>query len=119
MSRIYNGNTRGLGVGLSAFYNQILLTNLNIQKKYSDAFLRSKGKTQISKTPVRSVVRPITAKVPNKIWQMDLIDMRTPNRKRYILTVYDVFPIIASPDSQETKTEIQYEENYYTYETTR
>ena len=33
MERIYNDNTRGLGVGLSAFYNQILLTNLNIQKK--------------------------------------------------------------------------------------
>ena len=30
MERIYNDNTRGLGVGLSAFYNQILLTNLNI-----------------------------------------------------------------------------------------
>ena len=80
MERIYNDNTRGLGVGLAAFYNQILLTNLNIQKKYTDEFLRSKGNYQIAKTPVRSVVRPITAKVPNERWAMDLIDMRTQNQ---------------------------------------
>ena len=91
MERIYNDETRGLGVGLSAFYNQILLTNLNIQKKYTDEFLRSKGNYQIAKTPVRSVVRPITAKVPNERWSVDLIDIRTQHQNRYILTVVDVF----------------------------
>jgi len=91
MERIYRDNTRGLGLGLSAFYNQILLTHLNIQKRYTDAFLRSKGNYQIAKTPVRKVVRPITAKVPNERWAMDLIDIRSPNQQRYILTIVDVF----------------------------
>ena len=91
MARIYNENRRGLGVGLSAFYNQILLTHLNIQKRYTDNFLRSKGNYQIAKTPVRKVVRPITAKVPNERWMMDLIDMRSQIQQRYILTVVDVF----------------------------
>jgi len=91
MERIYNDNTRGLGTGLSAFYNQVLLSHLNIQKRYTDEFLRSKGNYQIAKTPVRKVVRPITAKVPNERWAMDLIDIRTDNRLKYILTVVDVF----------------------------
>ena len=91
MERIYRDNTRGLGLGLSAFYNQILLSHLNIQKRYTDAFLRSKGNYQIAKTPVRKVVRPITAKVPNERWAMDLIDIRSPNQQRYILTIVDVF----------------------------
>ena len=91
MERIRNDNSRGLGVGLSAFYNQILLTHLNIQKRYTDAFLSSKVNYQIAKTPVRSVVRPITAKVPNERWAMDIINMRSQNQQKYILTVVDVF----------------------------
>ena len=31
-----------LGIGLQAFYYQVALSYLNIQKKYTDEFLRSK-----------------------------------------------------------------------------
>jgi transposase InsO family protein len=92
MERIWSDPTRGYGVGLHAFYLQVSLSYLNIQKRYTDAFLKGKGDYQIQKTPTLKVVnRPITAKVPNERWGMDLVDMSVGNDTRYIMSVVDSF----------------------------
>lgn len=62
MTAIWNDRTRGYGLGLQAFYAQISLTHLNIQKKRSDAFLRGKADYEVAKVPVTKVIRPIRAR---------------------------------------------------------
>ena len=91
LQRIWNDPTRGYGVGLQAFYLQVAQTHLNIQKKYTDTFLKGKGDYQIQKNPIKKVNKPITSKTSNERWQMDLIDMSLGNYHIYILTVVDNF----------------------------
>ena len=91
MNRIFRDRKRGMGVGLQAFYYQVALSYLNIQKKYTDVFLRSKGNYEIQKQPFKKVVRPIILKTPNERWNMDLIDMSIGVIHRYILSVVDNF----------------------------
>tara|TARA_R110000824_G_scaffold70899_3_gene181711 strand:+ start:1269 stop:2708 length:1440 start_codon:yes stop_codon:yes gene_type:complete len=91
MNRIFRDRKRGMGVGLQAFYYQVALSYLNIQKKYTDVFLRSKGNYEIQKQPFKKVVRPIISKTPNERWNMDLIDMSIGVIHRYILSVVDNF----------------------------
>lgn len=91
MNRIFRDRKRGMGVGLQAFYYQVALSYLNIQKKYTDVFLRSKGNYEIQKQPFKKVVRPIISKTPNERWNMDLIDMSVGVIHRYILSVVDNF----------------------------
>ena len=96
MGRIWNDKRRGYGLGLQAFYIQIALSHLNIQKKYTDAFLRGQGNYNIQKTPQKKkVIRPISSKASNERFGIDLIDMsfgpmghRT---DRYIFTCVDNF----------------------------
>ena len=47
MTRIFKDSKKRLGIGLQAFYYQVALSYLNIQKKYTDEFLRSKGNYEI------------------------------------------------------------------------
>ena len=96
MGRIWNDKRRGYGLGLQAFYIQIALSHLNIQKRFSDAFLRGQGNYNIQKTPQKKkVIRPISSKASNERFGIDLIDMsfgpmghRT---DRYIFTCVDNF----------------------------
>jgi hypothetical protein len=76
IKEIYDDPKRGLGLGLGAFYNQISMSYLNIQKKLTDAFLRSQGDYQIGRVPRQIINKPITARVPNERWAIDLIDMK-------------------------------------------
>jgi transposase InsO family protein len=64
---------------------------LNIQKKYTDAFLKSKGNYQIQKVPVKNGNKPINSKTSNERWGMDLINMSIGNTYRYSLSVVDNF----------------------------
>ena len=91
MNRIFRDRKRGIGIGLQAFYYQVALSYLNIQKKYTDTFLRSKGNYEIQKQPFNKVVKPILSKTPNERWSMDLIDMSVGASRRYILSVVDNF----------------------------
>jgi len=70
-----------LEIGLQALYYQVALSYWNIQKKYTDEFLRSKGsyKLKIQKLQFKKVVRPIISKTPNERWSMDWIDMSVGN----------------------------------------
>ena len=70
MTRIFKDRKKGLGIGLQAFYYQVTLSYLNIQKKYTDQFLRSKGNYEIQKLQFKKVVRPIILKTPNERWSM-------------------------------------------------
>ena len=49
MTSILKDRQKSLGIGLQAFYYQVALLYLNIQKKYTDFFLRSKGNYEIQK----------------------------------------------------------------------
>jgi transposase InsO family protein len=95
MDMVWNDRKRGYGVGLQAFYHQVAMSYLNIQKIHTDEFLTGKGDYQIQKTPQPKVIAPIVTQRPNQRWGMDLIDMSTgigPNRAtRYIMTVVDYF----------------------------
>jgi len=91
LERIWRNPRRGYGVGLQAFYLQVAQSHLNIQKKYTDAFLKGKGDYQIQKVPVKKVNRPIISKTSNERWGMDLISMVVGNTNRFIFTVVDNF----------------------------
>jgi len=95
MNKVWSDRQRGYGVGLQAFYHQVAMSYLNIQKVHTDEFLTSKGDYQLQKTPQPKVIAPIVTQRPNQRWGMDLIDMSTgagPNRAtRYIVTVVDYF----------------------------
>ena len=95
ITRIYDDRTRGYGVGLQAFFSQIALTYTNIQKQYTDAFLKSHGNYQLQKTYHKRIISPIVAQTSNERWGIDLIDMSfgsPANRtNRFILTVVDYF----------------------------
>lgn len=91
LNRIWKNRQRGFGVGLQAFYIQVALTHLNIQRKYTDDFLKSKGNYQIQKTPITKVIKTIKTKTVNERWGMDLIDMSVGASHRYIFTVVDYF----------------------------
>jgi hypothetical protein len=58
------------GIGLQAFCYQVALSYLNIQKKYTDEFLRSKGNYEIQKLQFKKVVRPIISKhlMKDEVW---------------------------------------------------
>ena len=96
MNLIYNKLQRGLGTGLSSFYDQVCMSYLGILKRESDAFLKQHGDFIVTRMPVKHINRPIVAKRPNKIWCVDLIDMSsyTPPRNgnmRYIFHCVDYF----------------------------
>jgi transposase InsO family protein len=95
MTRVWGDIRRGYGVGLQAFYHQVAMSYLNIQKTHTDAFLKSKGDYNIQKTPQKKVISPIITHNPNERWGMDLIDMSVGplalRTRRYILTVVDYF----------------------------
>lgn len=95
MNKVWNDRQRGYGVGLQAFYHQVAMSYLNIQKVHTDEFLTSKGDYQLQKTPQPKVISPIVTQRPNQRWGMDLIDMgigpMAQRTRRYILTVVDYF----------------------------
>jgi len=91
LEKIWKDPRRGYGVGLQAFYLQVAQSHLNIQKKYTDAFLKDKGDYQIQKVPVKKVNNPVISKTSNERWGMDLISMIQDNNSRYIFSVVDNF----------------------------
>ena len=91
MNRVFSDKRRGYGVGLQSFYHQISLSHLNIQKRYTDDFLRGKGDYQIQKQPVRKINRPIKTRRSNERWGIDMIHMTVGNAHRYIFTCVDYF----------------------------
>jgi hypothetical protein len=70
MTRIFKDRKKILAIVLQAFHYQVALSYLNIQKKYTDEFLRSKGNYEIQKLRFKKVVRPIISKTPNEdgVW---------------------------------------------------
>ena len=97
IQQIYNDVQRGLGNGLSAFYHQIAISYLNIPKTITDDFLKSQGDYLVGVVPHKLVNKPITSRVPNERWGVDLIDMRPYNipavnaNRRFIFTAVDYF----------------------------
>ena len=65
MTRVWGDRRRGYGVGLQAFYHQVAMSYLNIQKIHTDEFLTGKGDYQIQKTPQPRVIAPIVTQRPN------------------------------------------------------
>ena len=49
MNRVWSDRKRGYGVGLQAFYHQVAMSYLNIQKIHTDEFLTGKGDYQLQK----------------------------------------------------------------------
>ena len=93
---VYDDIQRGLGVGLGAFYQQIAMSYLNIPKTMTDRFLRRQGDYLVTKIPYKLVNRPITSRVPNERWGVDLINMEAyppvgNANRQYILTAVDYF----------------------------
>ena len=90
-------NLEGLGKGLESFYKAVAMQYLNIQKKMTDAFLKSQGDYIVAKVPQKHAINaPIVTSVPNERWGIDLIDMSqyvsVPNlQKKHIMTVVDYF----------------------------
>ena len=96
IQQIYDDPQRGLGVGLGAFYKQIALSYLNIPKPVTDAFLRRQSNYQVQRAPRRIVNKPVTSKVANERWAIDLIDMTRYSpvvnaQRKYIFTCVDNF----------------------------
>jgi len=97
IQEIYDDIRRGLGVGLGSFYHQITLSYLNIPKQMTDSFLKKQGDYIVGRVPHKLVNKPITSKVCNERWGIDLIDMEayynpTVNgQNKYILTAVDYF----------------------------
>lgn len=96
IQEIYDDPTRGLGLGLGAFYKQIAQSYLNIPKPVTDEFLKQQSNYQIQRVPRRIVNRPVTSKVSNERWAIDLIDMQAYNpvvnaQRKYIFTCVDNF----------------------------
>ena len=48
---IYNDATKGLGTGLSQFYQQVSMKYLNIKKADTDTFLRKQGDYVVTRLP--------------------------------------------------------------------
>ena len=72
-------NHEGLGKGLESFYKAVAMQYLNIQKKMTDAFLKSQGDYIVAKVPQKQTTNaPIITSVPNERWGIDLIDMHVP-----------------------------------------
>jgi len=97
IQEIYDDIQRGLGVGLGSFYHQITLSYLNIPKQMTDSFLKKQGDYIVGRVPHKLVNKPITSKVCNERWGIDLIDMeayynpRVNGQNKYILTAVDYF----------------------------
>ena len=73
---IFDDVTRGMGVGLSAFYHQICMSFLGINKATTDEFLRRQGDYQVQRLPINKVINsPVVPATCNSIWGCDLIDM--------------------------------------------
>ena len=92
---IYNDDTKGLGVGLQQFYQQVCSKYLNVFKKDTDEFLQKQGDYKIGVVPHRKHMS-IVAKRPAERWGVDLIDMTmypagSNHFKKYIMTVVDYF----------------------------
>jgi hypothetical protein len=96
ISSIYNDVTKGLGTGLSQFYQQVSMKYLNIKKEDTDTFLRKQGDYVVTRLPRKQINAPIIAKIPNERWGIDLIDMSSytennENSPKWILSVVDYY----------------------------
>ena len=92
MTRIFRDRKRGVGIGLQAFYYQVTLSYLNIQKKYTDEFLRSKGNYEIQNFNLKKLLDQLFQKhLMKERWSMDLIDMSVGNTQTYFFSWVDNF----------------------------
>jgi len=117
LTNIYNDETKGLGVGLTQFYEQVKNDYLNISKRLSDNFLKGQGDYQIGRLPFKATNRPIRAQSSNQIWAIDLIDMSAyyaplyNGQSKYIFSCVDLysgkvwaFPISNRNNNENTTT---------------
>lgn len=97
IEEIYNNPELGVGVGLSQFYTVVSRRFLNIKKKDTDIFLKTRGDYQISREPRRTINKPIITKTSNERWAVDLIDMSYYNipgingNRKYIFSCVDLY----------------------------
>ena len=96
MKKVFEDKKRGLGLGLNAFYHQVCMSYLNIQKKHTDAFLENQGEYRVQKIQKKRINAPVKATAPNRRWGVDLIDMNAyplPQNDQHnrIMAVVDFF----------------------------
>ena len=96
MKKVFEDKKRGLGLGLNAFYHQVCMSYLNIQKKHTDAFLENQGEYRVQKIQKKRINAPVKATAPNRRWGVDLIDMNAyplpqNDQHNWIMTVVDFF----------------------------
>jgi hypothetical protein len=93
LAELYDDETKGLSLGLNAFYNQVSINYLNINQNYCNDWLRRNGNYQVTRPTKTTTNVPIYTSTLNKRWGIDLIHMTDyPNGKyKYILTVVDYF----------------------------
>jgi hypothetical protein len=95
LTPLYKDPKIGTGMGIRSFYGKVLQKYIGINRDEVRAFLQKQTPYQLTKAPPRPVNKPIIANYPNHRWEADLIDMAQYSgynkRKKYILTVIDVF----------------------------
>lgn len=98
MKLIYDDIDRGLGLGITQFYNQVAMNYLNISKQLTSQFLKRQANYQITR-PIKKLAidDTVITKAPNDRWAIDIIVMGKDynkvlnNSKEYILTCVDYF----------------------------
>ena len=95
LAPLYRDPKIGTGMGIRSFYGKVIQKYAGINRTEVAAFLQKQTPYQLTKQPPRPVNKPIIGNYPNHRWEADLIDMAQyagyNKRKKYILTVIDVF----------------------------
>lgn len=97
MQEIFDDEERGLGVGLSQFFNQVISSYLNIRKIDTDEFLKKQGNYQLTRIPTSRINKPLKALGLNHIWAIDLIDLHTYDiptvngNRKYLFSCVDLY----------------------------
>jgi hypothetical protein len=105
---LYDDFKVGVGSGIKGFYAKVLQKYIGINRDEVAVFLRKQTPYQLTKQPRRPINRPVIGNYPNHRWECDLIDMAlyagNNKRKKYILTVIDVFSryVFAEPLANKT-----------------
>jgi len=85
------------GKGQNNFYRWITTKYLGINKRQSQAFLKSREDYQLTRDPHKTMKKPLLANRPFQFFAMYLVDMnqylsvRQNKQKRYILSIMDLF----------------------------
>jgi transposase InsO family protein len=95
LTPLYKDPKIGTGMGIRTFYGKVVQKYIGINRDEVRDFIQKQTPYQLTKAPPRPVNKPIIGNYPNHRWEADLIDMAQYSgynkRKKYILTVIDVF----------------------------